>query len=117
MAGSSFRTFVVDQLSRVVPAVRARAMFGGLGIYSDTYFFALIADDVLYFKVDDSNRPDFERRGMGPFRPYGEHGEVMQYYEVPADLLENPEQLRSWAQNAVAVARRKRARRKPRGRF
>lgn len=83
-------------------------MFGGVGIYSSTFFFALIADDVLYFKVDDSNRPDFERRDMGPFRPYGEDGEVMQYFEVPADLLENPEELRSWAEKAVAVARRKR---------
>jgi len=91
-------------------------MFGGVGIYSGTFFFALIADDVLYFKVDDSNRPDLERRGMGPFRPYGEDGEVMQYYEVPADLLEDPEHLRSWAEKAVAVARSKRARRKPRGR-
>jgi DNA transformation protein and related proteins len=116
LGGSSFRTFVVDQLSRVVPAVRSRAMFGGVGIYSGAFFFALIADDVLYFKVDDSNRPDFERRGMGPFRPYGEDGEVMQYYEVPADLLEDPEPLRSWAEKAVAVARSKRARQKPRGR-
>ena len=114
--GSSFRTFVVDQLNRVVPPVRDRAMFGGVGIYSGAFFFALIADDVLYFKVDDSNRTDFERRGMGPFRPYGEDGEVMQYYEVPADLLEDPEQLRSWAEKAVAVARAKRSRRKPRGR-
>ena len=116
LGGSSFRTFVIDQLSRVVPAVRGRAMFGGVGIYSGAFFFALIADDVLYFKVDDSNRPDFERRGMGPFRPYGEDGEVMQYYEVPADLLEDPEHLRSWAEKAVAVARSKRARRKPSGR-
>jgi DNA transformation protein len=91
-------------------------MFGGVGIYSGAFFFALIADDVLYFKVDDSNRTDFERRGMGPFRPYGEDGEVMQYYEVPADLLEDPEQLRTWAEKAVAVARAKRSRRKPRGR-
>jgi DNA transformation protein len=90
-------------------------MFGGVGIYSGAFFFALIADDVLYFKVDDSNRTDFERRGMGPFRPYGEDGEVMQYYEVPADLLEDPEQLRTWAEKAVAVARSKRARRPRRG--
>ena len=28
----------------------------------------LIADDTLYFKVDDANRSDFEERGTGPFR-------------------------------------------------
>ena len=100
----SFQTFVVDQLSRVVPQVRARRMFGGGGIYSGEVFFALIADDTLYFKVDDSNRPDFEARQMGPFQPYGPKGEVMQYYQVPDDLLEDAETLRPWAEKALAVA-------------
>ncbi len=112
---STFRTFVVEQLSRVVPRVRARSMFGGVGIYAGDLFFALIADDTLYFKVDESNRPDFQARGMGPFRPYGEEGEVMQYYEVPEDLLEEPDALRPWAEQAVAVARRKKGKRVRRG--
>ncbi len=103
----SFQTFVVDQLSRVVPQVRGRRMFGGVGIYSGEAFFALIADDVLYFKVDDSNRPDFEARQMGPFQPYGLEGEVMQYYQVPEELLEDVEGLRPWAEKALAVAARK----------
>ena len=100
----SFQTFVVDQLSRAVPLVRARRMFGGVGIYSGEVFFALIADDTLYFKVDDSNRADFEARQLGPFRPYGYEGEVMQYYQVPDDLLEDVEALRPWAEKALAVA-------------
>lgn len=108
---SSFRAFVIEQLTRVLPRVRARSMFGGVGIYAGNLFFALIADDTLYFKVDDSNRLDFAARGMGPFRPYGEHGEVMQYYEVPPDVLEDPEALRPWAEKAVAVAASKKGRR------
>ncbi len=112
---SSFRTFVVDQLSRVLPRVRARSMFGGVGVYSGDLFFALIADDTLYFKVDDSNRGDFEARGMGPFRPYGETGEIMQYYQVAEDLVEDPEALRPWAQKAIAVAGRKRVKPRRRG--
>ncbi len=108
---SSFRTFVIDQLSRVIPRVRARSMFGGVGIYASDRFFALIADDTLYLKVDESNRPDFEARSMGPFRPYAEHGEVIQYYEVPADLLDDPEALRPWAEKAIAVAGRKKGKR------
>jgi DNA transformation protein len=103
----SFRTFVLDQLSRAVPRIRARGMFGGVGIYGGDLFFALIADDTLYFKVDDSNRPDFERLGMRPFQPYGEEGEVMQYYQVPAELLEDVETLRPWAEKAMSVAGRK----------
>ena len=106
----SFRTFVVDQLSRVVSRVRARAMFGGVGIYAGDRFFALIASDTLYFKVDDSTRADFESRGMGPFRPYGEDRETMGYYAVPAELLEDTEALRAWADKAIAVAGRKKPR-------
>lgn len=105
---STFRTFVLDQLSRVVPKIRARSMFGGVGIYAGELFFALLADDTLYFKVDDANRPDFERRGMAPFRPYGETGEVMQYYQVPADLLDDPDALKPWAEKSIAAAARKR---------
>jgi len=87
-------------------------MFGGVGIYAGDHFFALLADDTLYFKVDDSNRPDFERQGMGPFKPYGEAGESMGYYEVPADLLEDPDALRPWAERAIAVAAKKSVRSK-----
>ncbi len=86
-------------------------MFGGVGIYAGELFFALIADDTLYLKVDDQTRPEFERRGLEPFRPYGETGEVMQYYRVGEDLLVDAEALRAWAEQAVEVARR--ARRRP----
>jgi len=90
-------------------------MFGGVGIYSRDSFFALIADDELYLKVDESNRPDFEARGIGPFRPYGPDGEAMQYYPIPADLLEDSEALRLWVDKALAVARRKKGKGRSRG--
>ncbi|HXE83653.1 MAG TPA: TfoX/Sxy family protein [Gemmatimonadales bacterium] len=105
----SFRTFVLDQLGRAVPRIRARSMFGGVGIYSGELFFALLANDTLYLKVDDSNRPDFEARGMGPFLPFGDERDKMQYYEVPADLLEDPDALRPWAEKAIAVAAKKKS--------
>src|SRR4026207_297937 len=88
---SSFQVLVLDQLNRAMPRIRARPMFGGVGIYSGECFFALIADDTVYFKVDASPRPDFEARGMGPFRPFGDDGGTMNYYQLPEDLLEDPE--------------------------
>jgi DNA transformation protein len=91
-------------------------MFGGVGIYAGELFFALIADDALYFKVDESNRADFEAHHMGPFRPYGESGDTMGYYQVPDELLEDPETLRPWVEKAIAVARRTRVKRARRGR-
>jgi DNA transformation protein and related proteins len=112
----SFRTFVLEQLGRVVNNVRGRSMFGGAGIYSGDLFFGLIADDTLYFKVDDSTRGDFESQGLAPFRPFGPEGEEMQYYSVPAELLEDAEALKEWAEKAVEVARRAKRRPARRGR-
>jgi DNA transformation protein and related proteins len=105
---ASFRAFVLEQLGRVAARVRGRSMFGGVGIYAGTEFFALVADDTLYLKVDDATRPDFEARGLTPFRPYGEAGETMQYYAVPGDVLEEVEALRPWVDKALAAAGRRR---------
>jgi len=101
----SYRTFVLEQLNRAVPPVRARAMFGGVGLYAGDVFFALIADDGLYLRADDATRPEFESLGMPAFRPFEEHGPVMSYYQLPEEVLEEPERLRDWAQRAIAAAR------------
>jgi len=94
----SYRDFVVEQLERVAP-VTTKSMFGGVGLYAQGLFFALIAEDRLYFKVDDLTRPDFERLGMEPFRPFGE-AHAMGYYEV----LEDAAQLAPWMKKAIDVA-------------
>ncbi len=98
----SYREFVLEQLGRVKP-VTGRSMFGGVGIYAQGLFFALIAEDRLYFKVDDATRPDFERLGMEPFRPYGEDS-AMGYYEVPANVVEDIAQLDTYIRKAIDVA-------------
>ncbi|UCD00191.1 MAG: TfoX/Sxy family protein, partial [Phycisphaerales bacterium] len=60
-------------------------------------------------KVDDSNRADYEVEGMEPFQPFADKKAVMQYYEVPIDVLENRETLRDWAGKALDVAEKKKA--------
>jgi DNA transformation protein len=108
---ATYHSFILEQLGRVLPGIRARSMFGGVGIYSTNLFFALMSNDTLYFKVDDETRGDFEAIGMGPFRPFGESGETMQYYEVSAAIIEDHDALAEWAARAVLVARRARQRR------
>jgi DNA transformation protein len=98
----SYREFVLEQLGRVTP-VTGKSMFGGVGIYAQGMFFALIAEDRLYFKVDDNTRPDFEQLGMEPFRPFGEDS-AMGYYEGPADVVEDATQLAAWMRKAIEVA-------------
>jgi DNA transformation protein len=101
----AYLDYVHEQLSAVVP-ITTRRMFGAVGIYSGTHFFALIDDDTLYFKVDATNRPDFEAAGMGPFDPMKD-GRVMQYYKVPDHVLASDAKLKAWAAAAIEVAKRK----------
>ncbi len=101
----SFRAFVQESFSAVL-AVTTRPMFGGLTFFHGGRAFALVAGDRVYLKVDDGNRGDFEAAGMGPFLPFGDPAKPMGYWELPADLLEDPEALAPWVRKAVAAAAR-----------
>jgi len=112
----SFRAFVLEQLEPF-GAIQAKAMFGGIGVYGDGLFFALLDDDRLYFKVDDSTRGDFVALGMGPFLPFKDPDKPMGgYYEVPGDLLEDPEALEPFVRKALLVARKAKAKPGPKKR-
>jgi DNA transformation protein len=96
--------YVLEQLAGLSHVI-ARRMFGGVGLYHGERIFGLIFGDTLYFKVDDSNRPDYEARGMGRFRPYADRPQLsMTYYEVPADALEDADECVMWARKSVAIA-------------
>lgn len=97
-----FRKHVEEHLSAVAP-IQTRPMFGGVGIYANGLFFALIDEDKLYFKVCELNRADFEARGMEPFVPWP-GAKPMGYWELPPGVLENPQELQVWVDKALAVA-------------
>jgi DNA transformation protein len=100
----SYVAYVKEQLTGV-GRLRSKRMFGGVGFYAGELFFGLLAGDALYFKVDDTNRGDFTARGMGPFTPFPDKpDQVMGYYEVPADIIEEAEALVAWARKALRVA-------------
>jgi DNA transformation protein and related proteins len=103
MPNTSFKDFVMDQL-RGIPDLRAKAMFGGYGLYSGKNFFGILHDGRLYFKVDDASRQAYLDRNMSPFT-YEQRGRVMtmQYYEAPPDVLEDASQLIQWANRALHV--------------
>ena len=101
----AFKSFVLDQLEELGD-VTPRSMFGGVGLYRRGIFFGIIAADVLYLKVDATNRPDYERAGMHAFKPYPDRAGTMQYYAVPLDVLESGLDLTAWARKAVDVAAR-----------
>lgn len=109
-----FRDYLLELLSPLGP-VSARRMFGGGGLYLDGTMFAIVADDVLYLKTDDINRPDFKAAGTGPFLYTRDDKTIaMSYHETPTDLLEDSEELCAWARKAWEAARRSGTKKKPR---
>ena len=87
-----FLVYVLDQLS-AWGNVSARKMFGGAGLYRDGKMFGLVAEDVVYLKVAESNRDKFLTAGSSPFNPFPNSPTVLSYFEIPPDILENPERL------------------------
>jgi DNA transformation protein len=100
-----YRILVEEKLSAVVP-IRTKPIFGGVGIYSEELFFALIAEDKLYFKVSDLNRADYENQGMEPFFPF-DSPKPMGYWELPSGVIDDPDELKVWIDKSLAVAARK----------
>ncbi len=96
--------FVLDQLAGL-ERVTARRMFGAIGLYCDGVFFAIVSRDTLYFKVEDLNRTQYQSRGMRQFQPFRDKPLLsMSYFEVPADILEDPDQCVEWARTSLLIA-------------
>ena len=100
-----FVEYILEQLQGL-ERLTSRRMFSGVGLYSDGLFFGLLYHERLYFKTDDTTRPAYEARGSEGFRPPHPHvmRMKMKYYTVPADVLEDADELVKWARQAKAVA-------------
>jgi len=94
-----FKDFVLDQLNKL-PGVTCRAMFGGYGLYQRETFFGIIHKGRLYFKTDQMTAPRYRDRGMKPFTPTPTQ-RLKNYYEVPVEVLEVPDDLIAWAAQAA----------------
>ncbi|MBV8805167.1 MAG: TfoX/Sxy family protein [Sinobacteraceae bacterium] len=99
---NQFLDYVLEQLHGL-EHLASRRMFGGAGLYSGEIFFGLFYKERLYFRTDDATRPEYEARGSEPFRPRP-NATRMLYYTVPADVLEDGDELIKWARKAVAAA-------------
>ena len=95
-------------LLRLTPLgdIKARAMFGGHGIYLDGQIFGIAAGERIFFKIDETTRPRYEAKGMAVFRPYDDNVTLASYFEVPPDVLDDADAVREWAAEAHRVAQK-----------
>ena len=102
----SFRDFVLDQL-RELYEIEARRMLGGYGLYRDETFFGILHKGKLFFKIDETTVGEYRKRKMKPFRPNGKQT-LKSYYQVPAEIIEDTDELQEWAVQAIGCQTKKR---------
>jgi DNA transformation protein and related proteins len=103
------RDFLIDLFADFGP-VTIRRMFSGFGISADGTNFALALRGGLYLRADDQTIPHFEAEGSGPFqyqqRKTAKTVTVNSYWQLPARLFDDSEELAAWARAALAAAQR-----------
>ena len=111
------RDFLIDLFSNFGP-VTIRRIFSGYGISADGINFALALRAGLYFRADEATIPQFEAEGSKPFqyqqRKTGKVVTVNSYWELPARLFDDSEELGGWARAALAAAQRAALTKRPR---
>jgi DNA transformation protein len=113
--GGMDREFLIDLFADFGP-VTIRRMFSGFGISADGTNFALALRSGLYFRADEATIPQFEAEGSKPFsyQTRTKTVTVNSYWQLPARLFDDSEELARWARSAHAAAQRAALRRRPR---
>lgn len=103
MGAGGFSDYVVGDLLAGVAGLSSRRMFGGVGLYRRGVFFGLVSDDRLFFKVGPETEGRYRRLGSRPFE-YTRNKDktvTLSYWEVPAEVQEDPKSLTDWVERAV----------------
>src|SRR6476659_2770616 len=111
------RDFLIDLFADFGP-VTIRRMFSGFGISADGTNFALALRAGLYFRADEATIPLYEAEGSQPFQ-YQTRAKtvtVNSYWQLPARLFDDSEELAEWARAALAAAPRAALRKRPKAR-
>jgi DNA transformation protein len=112
VASDSFVDFLREQLAPL-GLLQARRMFGKTGVFCGGVMIGMIADDMLYLRVDDQNRTTFAEAAAAPPLNYLKQGRAIDlaFWRVPDRLFDEPEELVTWARAALAAAQRVAAKR------
>jgi DNA transformation protein and related proteins len=112
VASVTFGEFLREQLAPL-GRVTMRRMFGKTGVFCDGVMFGMVTEDTLYFRVDDHNRTAFSEAQSFPPLSYEKKGCTidLSFWRAPERLLDEPDELVTWAREALAAARRVAAKR------
>lgn len=101
-----FYMFVKDQLS-AWGEIDNKRMFGVKGIYKEGLMFGVIKNDTVYLKVDDSNKYKFIDAGSETLKVFKTNSEVLTYYRLPENVLDDAQEFVEWAKEAYRIQLKK----------
>ncbi len=112
VASPAFAEFLREQLAPL-GRLTMRRMFGKTGVFCDGVMLGVVTENTLYFRVDDQNRATFREAESSPPLNYAKKGSIidLSFWRVPERLYDEPDELVSWAQAALAAAHRVAAKR------
>ena len=105
---TEFSDYLYEMFSEFGP-VEIKRLFGGQGVFFEGLMIGLIAKDSLYLKADKDSAHLFTERGLEAFH-YGKGDKrvAMSYYQAPGEALEDPDEMKVWAEVAFEAALRSR---------
>ena len=118
VASADFADFLRELLAPL-GHISLRRMFGKTGVFCDGVMLGMVTENTLYFRVDGQNQAIFQEAAAFPPLNYVKHGETIDlaFWRAPDRLLDEPDELRTWARAALAAAHRVASkRRRPAGR-
>ncbi len=112
VASDTFAEFLREQLDPL-GRITLRRMFGKTGVFCSGVMFGMVTENMLYFRVDELNRSTFAEAASSPPLNYEKKGVAidLSFWRVPERLLDEPDELVTWARAALAAARRVAAKR------
>ncbi|MDB2415202.1 TfoX/Sxy family protein [Rickettsiales bacterium] len=101
---NSFVEYIIELLSPYGNII-AKSMFGGYGVYKNNIIIGIISQDELYFKVDDSNRTQYQNMNSEIFT-YEARGKInkISYWKVPLEILEDAQLLEEWLEQSYQIS-------------
>jgi DNA transformation protein len=91
--------------------VRARRMFGGMGVYTGERMFAFLMDNDVALKLCPQDYEEASQiPGASEMRPEAGAEPLKEYVKLPKSILDSPEEFMKWVERSAEYVRNRTAR-------
>jgi DNA transformation protein and related proteins len=105
-----YRPIRYEQMMRAAEAydVRARRLFGGMGIYTGEKMFAFLIGEEIGLKLAPEDLSEaMKLPGAEPLRPEPTAEPMREYVRMPREVLDNYDKFLYWVERSATYARSK----------